>query len=374
MASPSGVLGTRLYISDAAIASTIDTEAEFMAQSWTEVGLVTQFGEYGRVFDLVTFQAVYDGRTYKLKGGYNDGQMAITVGQDLSDDGQELLYDASNATTQDNWGFRLEFNDAPSTVGGPSTVFFRGLPMSFRTTLGAANAVMQANSTIEVNSPIITVDAAELYDTFDTGGSLTHYELFNGSDAEAVDPVIAANKLSMVTGDAGTGFAADGTQAIGDTGYTLAAGAKVLEARLQISAITNAAFFFGWTDQKASLEIPIESAASADTITTNATDAIGFMFDTAMSTDNIWLTGVNNGSDETPQNSAIAPVAATDITLRIVTNTSGDATFYINGTAVGSAMTTAAATGVTLYPTLAAMARSTASRTMTVDYLYLRQD
>lgn len=374
MASPSGVLGTRLYISDAAIASTIDTEAEFWAQSWTEVGLITQFGEYGRVFDLVTFQAIYDGRTYKLKGGYNDGQMSITVGQDLSDAGQDLLYDASNATTQDNWGFRIEFNDAPSSVGGPSTVFFRGLPMSFRTTLGAANAVMQANSTIEVNSPIITLDAAELYDTFDTGGVLTQYELFAGSDAQAVAPAIAANTLSMVTGDAGTGFAADGSQAIGDTGYTLAAGAKTLEARLKISAITNAAFYFGWTDQKAALEIPIESAASADTITTNATDGIGFFFDTSMATDNIWLAGVNNGTDETHQNSAIAPVADTYITLRIVTNTSGDATFYINGAAVGSAMTTAAATGVTLYPTLAAMARSTASRTMTVDYLYLRQD
>jgi hypothetical protein len=374
MASPQGVLGTRLFISDAAIASTIETEREFSAQSWTEVGLITQFGEYGRVYDLVTFQQVYDGRTFKLKGGYNDGQMTLTVGQDLSDDGQELLYNAANAATQDNWGFRIEFNDAPSSVGGPSTVFFRALPMSFRSTLGAVNAVFSATSMLEINSPIVTVDAAELYDTFDTGASLTHYELFNGSDAQAADPVISSNTLVMVTGDAGTGFAADGTQAIGDTGYTLAAGAKVLEARLKLSAITTVSMFFGWTDQKAALEIPIESAASADTITTNATDAIGFMFDTSMSTDNIWLTGVNNNSDETAQNSAIAPVADTYITLRIETNTSGDATFYINGVIAGSQMTTAAATGVTLYPTLAASARTTSSRTMTVDYLYLRQD
>lgn len=374
MASPQGVLGTRLFISDAAIASTIDTEREFSAQSWTEVGMITQFGEYGRVYDLVTFQEVYSGRTRKLRGGYNDGQMSLTVGRDLTDDGQDLLYDAANAATQDNWGFRIEFNDAPSSVGGPSTVFFRALPMSFRSTLGAVNAVFSATSMLEINSPIVTVDAAELYDTFDTGASLTHYELFNGSDAQAADPVISSNTLVMVTGDAGTGFAADGTQAIGDTGYTLAAGAKVLEARLKLSAITTVSMFFGWTDQKAALEIPIQSAASADTITTNATDAIGFMFDTSMSTDNIWLTGVNNNSDETAQNSAIAPVAGTYITLRIETNTSGDATFYINGAIAGSAMTTAAATGVTLYPTLAAMARSTSSRTLTADYLYLRQD
>ena len=40
---------------------------------------------------------------------------------------------------------------------------------------------------------------------------------------------------------------------------------------------------------------------------------------------------------------------------------SKNATFYINGTIAGSQMTTAAATGVTLYPTLAASARTTSS-------------
>lgn len=374
MADPKGVLGTRLFVSNASIASTVDTEREFTAQSWTEVGLIGNFSELGRVFETVTFQEVATGRTHKMKGGFNDGALSITIGQDLSDAGQDLLYDAANAANQDNWGFRIEFNDAPSSVGGPTTYYFRGLPMSFRTVLGATNTALTATAMIEINSDILVAGPAELFDTFDTGGTLAHYELFNGSDAEALDPAISANTLVMVTGNAGTGFAADGTQAIGDTGYTLAGGAIVLEARVKISAITNAGFFFGWTDQKAVLEMPIESAASADTITTNATDAIGFMFDTAMATDNIWLVGVNNGSDETPQNSAAAPVADTYVTLRIETNTSGDASFYVNGAAVGSAMTTAAATGVTLYPTLAALARSTASRTLTTDYLYLRQD
>lgn len=373
MANVSGVLGTRLFISTAAIANTIDTEREFMAQSWTEISSIGQLGEFGRVFDMVPFQEVYDGRTTKLRGGFNDGQFSVQMAQDLSDAGQLALYTAANLATQDNYGFRLEFNDAVAPAG-PSMTFFRGLPMSYRTTMGGANGVLMANSMVEVNGTIIRIGTAELFDTFDTGGSLTHYELFNGSDAQAADPVISSNTLVMVTGDAGTGFAADGTQAIGDTGYTLNTGTTIVEARVKLSAITNVQMFFGLTDQKVALEVPIESAASADTITTNATDAVGFMFDTSMATDNIWLVGVNNNTDETPQNSAIAFVADTYATLRMEINSSGDATFYINGTAVGSAMTTAAAVGVTLYPTLAASARSTASRTMTVDYLYLRQD
>lgn len=367
-----GTLGSKLFISDAAIAATVDTEQEFSAQSWTEVGLIESFGEFGRQFDLATFQAVADGRTYKLKAGYNDGNIQFTLGQDLSDAGQLALKTAAELTTQANYGFRIEFNDAPSTLGGPSTVYFRGLAMSFRSQMGAANAVVRAQSSIEVNSDILLVDPAELYDRF-TSGSLAHYELFNGSDAQAVDPAISGSNLVLATGDAGTGFAADGSQAIGDTGYDLSAGALVFEARVKTSDITDVAIFVGFTDQKASLEIPIESAASANTITTNATDAVGFMFDTDMSTDNIWLVGVDSDSDATPANSALAFVADTYRTLRVELTTTGTATFYIDGAAIGSTMANATA-ATTLYPTIAAAARDTTARTITVDYLYVRQD
>jgi hypothetical protein len=369
-----GTLGSKLFITSAAMASTIDSEAEFSAQTWVEIGLIESFGEFGRVFDMVPFQAIADGRTYKLKGGFNDGAFQFTLGQDLTDAGQTLLKTAADSSSQDNYGFRIEFNDAPSSVGGPTTFFFRGLAMSFRTQMGAANAVIRVMSNIEVNSPLIHAPAAELYDRFITGGSLAHYFLVDGSDAQATAPAISANTLVAITGDAGTGYAADGTQAIALAGYIPSAGAITVEARIKLSAITTVAMFFGLTDQAAALEAPIESAASADTITTNATDAVGFFFDTAMSTDNIWLAGVNNNSDETHQDSALAFVADTYKTLRVTLNTSGDATFYIDGTAIGSVMTTAVATGVTLYPTICAAARSTSSRTLTADYLYARQD
>ena len=369
-----GTLGSKLFITSAAMASTIDSEPEFFAQTWVEIGLIESFGEFGRVFEMVPFQAVADGRTYKLKGGFNDGNFQFTLGQDLTDAGQALLKAAADASSQDNYGFRIELNDPPSTLGGPTTFFFRGLAMSFRSVLGSANTVIRVNSMIEVNSAIINAPAAELYDRFITGGSLAHYFLVDGTDPQAIAPAISANTLVAITGDAGTGYAADGTQAIALAGYVPSAGAITVEARIKLSAITSVAMFFGLTDQAAALEAPIESAASADTITTNATDAVGFMFDTSMSTDNIWLVGVNNNVDETAQNSALAFVADTYRTLRVTLNTSGDATFYIDGTAIGTVMTTAVATGVTLYPTICAAARSTASRTLTADYLYARQD
>lgn len=374
MAQPSGTLGAKMFLSDGAIASTVDTEREFTALTWIEVGLIDNMGDFGRVFETVTFQELKDGRTYKLKGPYNDGAVQITVAQDLADDGQAALKDAADTASQDNYGFRIELGDASGSFGGPTTAFFRGLPMSFRTSIGAANAVQRATANIEVNSDIITLPTAELYDQFVTGGSLAAWALFHGSDAQAADPAISADSLALATGDAGTGVAADGSQAIGVTGYLLSAGTTIFEVRVKLSAITNVMLFVGFTDQKAALEAPIESAASADTITTNATDAVGFMFDTAMSTDHWWLVGVNNDVDETAQDAGSAPVAATYATLRIELNSSGDASFYIDGAAVGSAMTTACSTSATLYPTVIAAARSTATRIATADYAYVRQD
>ncbi|BBK37688.1 hypothetical protein STAQ_27660 [Allostella sp. ATCC 35155] len=372
--SVNGTLGSKLLISTTPVAESVDSEAGYSALGWTEVGLIDNFGEFGRQFDLVTFQPVKDGRTRKFKGGFNDGSTQFTMGQDLTDAGQAAMKAAADAATQDNYGFRIELNDPPSLSGGPTTFFFRGLAMSFRTQMGAANSVVKATAMVEVNSDIVQTLPAAIYDRFLTGGSLAAYELFNGSDAQAADPEISADTLVMVTGDAGTGYAADGTQIIADAGFVPSAGAIVVEARLKASAVTEIALFVGLTDQKAALEAPIESAASADTLTSNATDAVGWMFDTDMATDNLWLVGVNNDVDETAQNAGVALAGDTYVTLRVEVEADGDARFYRNGVQVGTAMATALATGATLYPTIVAAARDTASRTITVDYLYARQD
>ena len=374
MSQGTGTLGSKLYMSDTSIADTVDTEAEFFAQSYTEIGLIINLGEFGRVFSPVSYMTVAEGRTRKLKAGFDDGSISLTLAQDLSDAGQDLLYTAANLSNQDHYGFRVELNDNQSNIGGPTTFLFRGLPMSFKTQMGGLQ-VIQATSMIEVNSDILHIPKSDLYDRFINGGSLSAYDLFVGSDEVAVLPVISDNALSLVTGDdATTTFAVNGSQAIADGGFTLSNGPLVVEAKIKLSAITNVQMFFGVTDQKAALEVPIESAAVSDTITTNATDAVGFMFDTSMSTDNIWLVGVNNDVDETSQNAGLAFVADTYDVLRIEIASNGDAVFYVNGSVVGTTMTTACRTSVVLYPTICASARSTTSRTETVDYLYVRQN
>jgi len=195
-----------------------------------------------------------------------------------------------------------------------------------------------------------------------------------GTDSATSDFAVLASGNGGIgrftTGDAGTGLAADMPQITQFLNWKAANGNLCFEARFKMSRITNAYAFLGFTDN-GSLEAPITSAASADTITTNATDAVGFMFDTRMTTVKWWLVGVANDVDATKQNSTFAPVADTYETFRIELTTGGIATFYRNGVQVGVSMSGAVTASVALTPTVAVGNTSgTTAFTADLDYIH----
>lgn len=194
-----------------------------------------------------------------------------------------------------------------------------------------------------------------------------------GSDGACVDfaHLTGVNGMLQATMGAGAGadMAANGVQLHSALQWKANQGGLIFECRVKISAITNVALFVGLTDQIASLEMPIQSAASADTITTNATDAVGFMFDTAMAIDNIWLVGVANNTDATKQNSGLAFAADTFRTCRVEVDASGNADFFIDGARVGSKMAAAVTATVALTPVVAGFTLAAAARTCQVDYI-----
>lgn len=205
------------------------------------------------------------------------------------------------------------------------------------------------------------------------------WNLLEGTDSATTDAAIISGGiggvLRLTSGDAGTGLAADLVEMTQTLNWQASNGGLEIEARLKLSRITNAYAFFGFTDLAASLEAPIVSAASADTLTTNASDAVGWMFDTRMAADNWWLTGVAADIDATAQNSGYAPVADTYEVLRIEVNSSGVATFFRNGKQVGTPMSGALTPATDLTPVLALGNTSgTSSFTMDVDYFYVGMD
>jgi hypothetical protein len=218
----------------------------------------------------------------------------------------------------------------------------------------------------------------EFFDDFVGDVIADQWNVVEGTDSATSDAAILAGGiggvLRVTTGDAGTGLAADMIQLTQALQWQASNGGLRCEARFKLSAITTCYVFFGFTDL-VTLEAPVISASSANTITTNASDAVGFMFDTNMSTDNWWLVGVANNTDATAQNTGSAPVADTYAVFAIEIDSAGTATFFYNGVAVGTKMTGAVTPGTDLTPTLAVGKLSVAaSMTLDLDYFHVSMD
>jgi len=197
-----------------------------------------------------------------------------------------------------------------------------------------------------------------------------------GTDAECRQAIVLADQaggvIRLTTGnDAGATMALNGVQLQSRLNWKANKAGLVFETSLTLSAITSVAVFVGLTDQVSALEIPF-TLAGGDVLTSNATDAVGVLFDTAADTDDWWLVGVAADVDATAQDTAVAPVAGTFETWRIEITTAGVATFYRNGAVIGSAMSAALTASSLLTPVIATFSRTSSSRSVDADEVLVR--
>lgn len=151
-----GTLGAQLFVSATPLANTeaaADTIGDFTGLTIaTEVGLIESMGEFGKQYDLASFQAVGDGRMRKLKGGFNEGNLALVCGLDLSDPGQAALKTYADAADQNAYPVKLTI----VTESGTDTYYFGVKVMSFRTVLGSVNNVVKVNISLEITTGVFT--------------------------------------------------------------------------------------------------------------------------------------------------------------------------------------------------------------------------
>lgn len=158
MAGIFATAGAKLYVGGPLAAKTSDfVLGDFAGQSWVQVSWMESIGAFGDESTSITFDAIEQQRTQKLKGTRNAGDMAVVCGIDYEDAGQIILRAAE--ATPNNYAFKVQFNDAPAG-GTPSERYFIALVMSARETLDTANNVMKFNPTLGVNSNIVRVNAA----------------------------------------------------------------------------------------------------------------------------------------------------------------------------------------------------------------------
>jgi hypothetical protein len=218
----------------------------------------------------------------------------------------------------------------------------------------------------------------ELYDDF-LGEEIqgTRWQSITGTEVTSLNAVVRADQLNGVVrlfsgSNATQTMAAGGVQMNSRLNWEADKGCLSFEARVSLNSIQNTCVFVGLTDQTSALEMPFTMAAG-DALTSNATDAVGVLYDTAADTDVWWMVGVAADVDATKQNSGSAPVLSTFETWRIDINTAGAALFYRNGTLVGSAMSGAVTTSVQLTPVVAIFTRTAANRAVDVDFIRVQQ-
>lgn len=136
--------GSTLGIS-ASLPATYDA-AGFNALTYTSIGEITDLGEFGAEYNLVTYTALGQRRTQKLKGSYNNGALQLQMGRDTTDAGQTAL---RNALSSDNsYSFRV-------TLQNGTRLQFTGKVMSYKTSVGSVDQITGASTAIEIDSVII---------------------------------------------------------------------------------------------------------------------------------------------------------------------------------------------------------------------------
>lgn len=125
--------------------------AGFQALDFTEVGEITDFGEFGREYSQVTHAPVKNRRTVKRKGSFDEGSVTLPMARDSSDAGQKLL-DAA-VLTDDSYSYCIRLQDG-------TRFFFTAQCMSFKTTLGGVDSITGKSAQLEIDNDILEVASA----------------------------------------------------------------------------------------------------------------------------------------------------------------------------------------------------------------------
>jgi len=140
--------GTTIGISST-LPATYDASG-YGALSYSAVGEVTDLGEFGREYALVTHNPLGARRTVKRKGSYNDGQVAMTVARVPTDTGQADIITALDS--DDPVAFEIVLQDG-------TTLYFAGVVMSYTTNVGSVDQITSASVMIEITTDIVEVAA-----------------------------------------------------------------------------------------------------------------------------------------------------------------------------------------------------------------------
>lgn len=125
---------------------------EASSMNYQRIGEITDLGEFGREYVVITHNPIGTRATKKLKGSYNEGQMAMTLGLDTDDAGQIILKAA--VSSDNDYSFRL------ITQNG-DRYFFQAQVASFKVGVAGVDNITSATCNLEITSNSLGVGVVE---------------------------------------------------------------------------------------------------------------------------------------------------------------------------------------------------------------------
>ena len=164
--------------------------------------------------------------------------------------------------------------------------------------------------------------------------------------------------------------------AAGRAAWRVQDGAIDVLFRAKVDDITTVAYSMGLTDANTESSTMPWHLGACDALTTTASTGIGFVFDTDAATDTIHTLYVDDDTDGTLTNTALAPVNATYRTYRIRLEDAGSgnqvrAEFSVCCNTYYEVRTSTIDRDVQLTPFVAVQNRAAAGRLFDVDYIYI---
>ena len=125
-------------------------QSGFEALTFVTIGEVTDLGEYGKEYALVTHTPLGDRQVKKFKGSYNNGSIAMQIAYNEVDLGQ---IDALAASATDlSYGFKV-------TLQNGAVDYFSAKVMSFKKSIGSVDSIESGTIQLEIDDDIIPIAA-----------------------------------------------------------------------------------------------------------------------------------------------------------------------------------------------------------------------
>lgn len=138
--------GTTVFIGTTASSASGDT--------YTEIGEVTNIGEFGRVYNEITHASIANRNIRKFKGNRNDGSLALDLAMNRGDAGQDAAEVALDSDA--DYNFKIVANDDDQVGGTPSSFTFKAKVMAFPVIFGGGESVTMRRLTLGIQTGTIT--------------------------------------------------------------------------------------------------------------------------------------------------------------------------------------------------------------------------